>query len=155
MDRVRLVLDGSDNNGEIMTRAEAEERIAALLDCHVADLVTELLVDGSGYSYYASEEARAADDGSVGPAPRIDDLEDAEMETYTIGDWILAGWSMDELVAKARKEGWTARQVMDWCIDHADDEAQREEVRSLPGDDELLEGIEDAIRALNDAEVSR
>ena len=84
---VRLVLDGSDNNGEIMTRAEAEERIAALLDCHVADLVTELLVDGSGYSYYASEEARAADDGSVGPAPRIDDLEDAEMETYTIGDW--------------------------------------------------------------------
>ncbi len=72
---VRLVLDGSDNNGEIMTRAEAEKRIAALLGCHVADLVTEPLVDGSGDSYYASEEARAADDGSVGPAPRIDDLE--------------------------------------------------------------------------------
>ena len=62
---------------------------------------------------------------------------------------------MNELIAKGLKEGWTARQVMDWCIDHADDEAQREEVRSLPGDDELLEGIEDAIRALNDAEVSR
>ena len=78
MDRVRLVLDGSDNNGEIMARAEAEKRIAALLGCHVADLVTEPLVDGSGDSYYASEEARAADDGSVGPAPRIDDLEDAD-----------------------------------------------------------------------------
>lgn len=77
MDMVRLVLDGSNDNGEIMDRAEAEKRIAALLGCQVADLVTEPLVDGSGDSYYSSEEARAADDGSIGPAPRIDDLEDA------------------------------------------------------------------------------
>lgn len=74
---------------------------------------------------------------------------------YTIGDWILAGWTMDELVAKALKEGWTAQQVMDWCVDHADDEAQREEVRSLPGAAELLGGIEEEIRALRDAEVSK
>lgn len=67
------------------------------------------------------------------------------METYTIGDWILAGWTMDELVAKALKEGWAARQVIDWCIDHADDEAQREEVRAFPGAAELEAAIIAAI----------
>ena len=73
------------------------------------------------------------------------------MEKYTIGDWILAGWSMDELVAKALKEGWSARQVMDWCIDHADDEAQREEVRSLPGAAEMEAAIADELKAYNGA----
>lgn len=58
---------------------------------------------------------------------------------YTIGDWVMAGWSTIELVRKAEKDGWTAKQVIEWCIDHADDAAQEAEVRALPGYDELVE----------------
>ena len=70
------------------------------------------------------------------------------MSDYTIGDWILAGWTMDELARKALKEGWTARQVIDDCIDHAADDAQLEGVRALPGDDELEAMIAERMTAI-------
>ena len=66
-------------------------------------------------------------------------------DTYTIGDWVMAGWSMMELVEKAKSERWTAQQVIEWCIDHADDAAQEAEVRAMPGYDELVSILADKI----------
>lgn len=71
------------------------------------------------------------------------------MEKYTIGDWILAGWTLDDLVTQASGQGWTARQVIDWCIDHADDAAQEADVRALPGYDELEAMVADELKARN------
>lgn len=64
---------------------------------------------------------------------------------YNVGDWILAGWTIDDLARKAILEKWTPAQVIDWCIDHADDEKQRTEVAAMPGADELAEMITAAI----------
>lgn len=67
------------------------------------------------------------------------------MDTYTIGDWVMAGWSLTELGEKAKSEGWTAQRVIEWCFDHADDAAQEAEVRAMPGYDELVAILEDKI----------
>jgi len=76
--------------------------------------------------------------------------------SYNLRDWILAGWTINELAEKAVKEKLTAQQIIDWCKDHADDDEMRAEVDAMDGEDELadmiagevasrIDGLEDAL----------